>query len=103
MKHFNKLLIPVTFLCVLLTGCTTSKVDNDKINLEFWTLQLSNQKEFVQNVINKYEKKHPNIIIKWVDVPFSEGEKRALASVLSGSTPDIINMNPSFEIGRAHV
>jgi putative chitobiose transport system substrate-binding protein len=31
-----------------------------------------------------------------VDVPFSEGEKRALTAMLSPQVPDIINLNPAF-------
>lgn len=96
MKYAYKLLIPLTALCLLLSACTSSEIKSNKINLEFWTLQLSNQKDFMNNIIKTYEKKHPNIKIKWIDVPFSEGEKRALACVMSGNTPDIINMNPSF-------
>lgn len=39
---------------------------------------------------------NPDIKIKWIDVPFSEGEKRTLASVLSDNPPDLINLNPDF-------
>lgn len=34
--------------------------------------------------------------IKWVDVPFSEGEKRTLAAVMTDNPPDLINLNPDF-------
>ena len=51
---------------------------------------------YINNVITNYEKEHPNIKIKWVDVPFSEGEKRTLASVMTDSPPDLINLNPDF-------
>lgn len=92
-----KILIFFVFIIVVLTACTVKKsVKTTKTTLEFWTLQLSSQKEFINDVISKYEKLHPDIKIKWIDVPFSEGEKRALASVMSGNVPDIINMNPSF-------
>ena len=47
-------------------------------------------------MINEYEKSHPNIKIKWIDVPFSEGEKRVLASIMSNHVPDLVNLNPSF-------
>jgi putative chitobiose transport system substrate-binding protein len=47
-------------------------------------------------VIRCYESEHPNVQIKWIDVPFSEGEKRTLAAVMTDSPPDLINLNPDF-------
>ena len=48
-------------------------------------------------IIKEYESKNPTIKIKWIDVPFSEGEKRILASILSNNPPDLINLNPDFK------
>lgn len=62
----------------------------------FWTLQMSDFSEYIRGVINEFEAKNPDIKIKWIDVPFSEGEKRTLASVLSDNPPDLINLNPDF-------
>jgi len=80
----------------VLTGCSTVKQDTDKKVVEFWTLQLGDFAPYINGIIDKYEKTHPDVKIKWIDVPFSEGEKRALAAVMSKSVPDLINMNPSF-------
>lgn len=52
--------------------------------------------EYMNNVISEFEAQNPEIKIKWIDVPFSEGEKRTLASVLSDNPPDLINLNPDF-------
>lgn len=62
----------------------------------FWTLQMSDFSDYINGVINEFETANPDIKIKWVDVPFSEGEKRTLASVLSDNPPDLINLNPDF-------
>lgn len=62
----------------------------------FWTLQMSDFSDYMNNVISEFEKDNPDIKIKWIDVPFSEGEKRTLASVLSDNPPDLINLNPDF-------
>ena len=51
---------------------------------------------YINEVINKYEQDHPDIKIKWIDVPFSEGEKRTLAAVMTDCPPDLINSNPDF-------
>ncbi len=57
---------------------------------------------YITGVINEFEKENPEIKIKWVDVPFSEGEKRTLASVLSDNPPDLVNLNPDFSATLAH-
>ena len=62
----------------------------------FWTLQMNDFAPYMNKVISEFEAKNPEIKIKWVDVPFSEGEKRTLASVLSDNPPDLINLNPDF-------
>ena len=62
----------------------------------FWTLQMGDFSKYLNNVISEFEKENPDIKIKWVDVPFSEGEKRTLAAVLSDNPPDLINLNPDF-------
>lgn len=71
-------------------------MQEEKITVEFWTLQLSDFTPYMNSMINEYEKSHPNIKIKWIDVPFSEGEKRVLASIMSNHVPDLVNLNPSF-------
>ena len=64
--------------------------------LVFWTLQMRDFSAYMQKVISEFETQNPEIKIKWVDVPFSEGEKRTLASILSDNPPDLINLNPDF-------
>lgn len=64
--------------------------------LTFWTLQMGDFAPYMNEVIWDFEAQYPNIKIKWVDIPFSEGEKRTLAAILSDSPPDLINLNPDF-------
>lgn len=70
------------------------KPANDEV--VFWTLQMSSFSDYMNGVIKDFEKENPDIKIKWIDVPFSEGEKRTLASILSDNPPDLINLNPDF-------
>ncbi len=69
---------------------------NSQNEVVFWTLQMSDFSSYITGVIKDFEKENPDIKIKWIDVPFSEGEKRTLASVLSDNPPDLINLNPDF-------
>src|SRR5574344_2422162 len=67
-----------------------------KKEVTVWTLQMGDFSDYMNNIISNYEAQHPNIKIKWIDVPFSEGEKRTLAAILSDNPPDLINLNPDF-------
>jgi putative chitobiose transport system substrate-binding protein len=78
------------------------KKPNTNNEVVFWTLQMSDFAPYINGVIDDFEKENPNIKIKWVDVPFSEGEKRTLASVLSDNPPDLVNLNPDFSATLAH-
>ena len=77
----------------LLTGCSTKNVDKEIL---FWTLQMGDFAPYVNEIISNYESEHNGVKIKWVDVPFSEGEKRTLAAVMTDNPPDLINLNPDF-------
>ena len=104
MKHLHKiaphlLLLTVSvFSAVFFNGCVTpqEKTESNTIALEFWTLQLMDFKDVLEPMFASYENAHPGITIKWVDVPFNQGEKRALTAMLSPSVPDVINLNPAF-------
>ena len=88
----KKLLI--IFLSIfLLTGCTSK--EQGKV-ITFWTLQMGDFAPYINNIISEYEASHKDIKIKWIDVPFSEGEKRTLAAVMTDCPPDLINLNPDF-------
>ena len=77
----------------LLTGCSNKTTDKE---ITFWTLQMGDFAPYVNEIISNYESEHNGVKIKWVDVPFSEGEKRTLAAVMTDNPPDLINLNPDF-------
>ena len=85
-------LIVIIILSIVFFGRSNSSQDE----LVFWTLQMNDFAPYMNKVINEFEKQNPEVKIKWIDVPFSEGEKRTLASVLSDNPPDLINLNPDF-------
>lgn len=88
-----KKLLLVILSAFLLCGCTAK---NDKKEITFWTLQMGDFAPYIEGIIQDYEAEHQDIKIKWVDVPFSEGEKRTLAAVMTDCPPDLINLNPDF-------
>lgn len=89
------LLVLIAGLCFW-TGYKILNQSEKNNEVVFWTLQMSDFSNYMNEVISEFEAQNPNIKIKWIDVPFSEGEKRTLASVLSDNPPDLINLNPDF-------
>ena len=101
MKRTLQIIIITTILIVTVIFSVCGKnVDNNEV--VFWTLQMSDFAPYINGVISDFEKENPKIKIKWVDVPFAEGEKRTLASVLSDNPPDLVNLNPDFSATLAH-
>ena len=94
MKKLITFLI-IIFSVLILTACSIRKDASSK-EVTFWTLQMGDYADYMYKIIRTYEKEHPNIQIKWIDVPFSEGEKRTLAAVMTDNPPDLINLNPDF-------
>ncbi|MCX5920588.1 MAG: extracellular solute-binding protein [Candidatus Melainabacteria bacterium] len=86
-------------ICLLLAGCTAEKsTPKPKTTLTLWTLQLQEFSAVIQPALAEFEANHPNVKVNWVDIPFSEGEKRVLTAMLSPTVPDVINLNPSFSM-----
>lgn len=92
--------ILIIFLIVLLCSFIFVKKQHaeTKKNITFWTLQMGTFDKYINKIISDYEAKNPDIHITWVDVPYSEGEKRTLASMLSNTPPDLVNLTPEFSI-----
>lgn len=62
----------------------------------FWSLQMGTFGKYMNPLIAEFETQNPDIKIIWIDVPYSEGEKRTLASILSSTPPDLVNLTPDF-------
>ena len=72
---------------------------NNSKKITFWSIQLKPVYEKqIYNIINEFEKEHKGYKIVWIDIPLQEAQKRTLASVLSSTPPDLINLNPDFSI-----
>ncbi|MBE7712285.1 MAG: extracellular solute-binding protein [Cyanobacteria bacterium SIG26] len=96
------IVIITTFVLITATFFIFNKKPTQQNEIVFWTLQMSDFSSYINEVIKEFETQNPNIKIKWIDVPFSEGEKRTLASVLSDTPPDLVNLNPDFSATLAH-
>ena len=92
MKKFAILLVMSAF--ILLSGCGRA---SDKKTIEFWTLQLSPTFDnYFHSLTLAYEKKHPDVAIRWMDIPYDAAVQKLLASVAAGNTPDVVNLSGDF-------
>jgi putative chitobiose transport system substrate-binding protein len=66
------------------------------VTITFWTMQLGSFAHVITPMLKQFEAEHPGVTVQWVDVPFSEMEKRVLIGVLSDQPPDVVNLNPTF-------
>ncbi len=99
----KKIKVLILFIIILLTGVIffPKNPKDTREEVSFYTLQMGTFSDYINGVINAFEKENENVKIKWIDVPYSEGEKRALASILSDNPPDIINLTPDFSLSLA--
>ncbi|MBL8518630.1 MAG: sugar ABC transporter substrate-binding protein [Betaproteobacteria bacterium] len=91
-ERLKRVALHLAFVIVSTPVCASPVVE-----LRFWTMQLSPfHDEFVRGVIRDFEAGHANIRVKWVDVPWSDMEKKVLTSIAAGTAPDLVNLNPQF-------
>jgi putative chitobiose transport system substrate-binding protein len=65
--------------------------------LEFWTMQLSPHLDgYVKGLLKGFEAEHPGVKVKWVDLPWSEMERKVLTAIAARQAPDVVNLNPHF-------
>lgn len=96
MKKFINILIILLSCFAIFYFFSKESPKKAENEIVFWTLQMGDFAPYMNEVIKNFEEQNPQIKIKWVDVPFSEGEKRTLAAILSDNPPDLINLNPDF-------
>ena len=93
----KRIIFAIVFVLSFLTLSACSiRHENQQKEITMWTLQMGDYSTYIYKIIREYEENNPNVQIKWVDVPFSEGEKRTLAAVMTDNPPDLINLNPDF-------
>ena len=76
-------------MCAAVQGCAKKET---RTVIEFWTLQLSPTfDDYFHGLIGDYERQHPNVTIRWVDVPYDAAIQKLLASAAAGNAPDVVN------------
>jgi len=70
--------------------------------LTVWTLDLAPRfSPYMGRVIAAWERAHPGVSVRWIDVPWSSVERKLLAAVFARTAPDLVNLNPPFAANLA--
>jgi multiple sugar transport system substrate-binding protein len=83
---------------VALTGCSISSNSTggsggNKTTLTFWQYYQGTQLTWLKGQVKKFEKANPDVSVNLVQVVGSQQDQKLLASVATGSTPDLFINN----------
>jgi putative chitobiose transport system substrate-binding protein len=91
----------IIFSAFLIIGCAGNKTgDSGKKEISFWTIQLSpTYDDYINGVIAGFEAEHPDVKIRWTDVPHMALQQKLLNAMAAGTPPDVVNLNiDSFQL-----
>lgn len=92
-------------LVLLLAGCGAGSPPGPggrPRQITVWTLDLAPRfSPYMQRVIQAWERRHPGVSVRWIDVPWSSVERKLLAAVFARTAPDLVNLNPPFAANLA--
>lgn len=105
--------IAMTAALILLTtgGCGLSGEDSGgevdvsgkvegKVTLQTWALKPKHT-EYVEELIDGFEKKYPGTEVKWLDQPGDGYSEKVLNQAANGELPDVVNLPPEFGLPLA--
>lgn len=94
----------ILLVCVVVAGVALAPAGQaaPATTVEFWTISLQPFfTGYVNGVIEAYERTHPGVKVRWVDVQFSAVEQKLLAALAGGVPPDVVNLNTEMTIRLA--
>ncbi|MFI6532528.1 ABC transporter substrate-binding protein [Nonomuraea sp. NPDC050547] len=71
-----------------------------KVSLQTWSLKPKFT-DYVQGVIDSFEKKYPGTEVEWLDQPGEGYADKVLSQAASGTLPDVTNLPPDFALPLA--
>jgi ABC-type glycerol-3-phosphate transport system substrate-binding protein len=97
MTRVLRTLVLASAALLLTTACGSSGGGGDggkeTVQLTFWTHTHPPMIDLNKTLIGEYEAKHPNVKIKYEQIPNTEFATKMLTALSNGSGPDVINMD----------
>ncbi len=95
----KKILLISLIILIGLISFQNEIINSKEITLTFWTIQLSPlYDDYINNVIDNFEKENPNVNIIWNDVDFNTYMNKYNMVKHTPLRPDIINLNTNMLI-----
>jgi ABC-type glycerol-3-phosphate transport system substrate-binding protein len=113
-RRLKTTMVAASVLAGLLAGCSSSatetpkagsdgKVANEQksaepVTLRFasWSINEAATKAPLEEIVKKYEEKHPNVKIEFIGIPFGDIKQKTFVMASSGDAPDIIQTFPAW-------
>src|SRR5438105_2334846 len=90
-RTLRRSLVAPVLVLLLSSGAWASP---PRARIEFWTISLQPFfTGYVQGLIAAYERAHPDVQIRWIDVPPQTIEQKLLAAIAGGVGPEVVNLN----------
>ena len=81
------------FLLLVLSSCGPEPRQDAPVTLEFWTIALGDAfADYILGMLAEYERAHPGVEVKWVDVSGGEVAEKFLAALVGDAPPDLANI-----------
>lgn len=98
-----KKLITLSLLIIFLVSMSSLAMAQEK-EIEFWTMQLKpNFTDYINDLISDFEEQNSDVTVEWVDVPWSDMEKKILSATAADNAPDVANLNVPFSMKLAEL
>jgi multiple sugar transport system substrate-binding protein len=78
------------------TAAATGEVKGE-VSLQTWALKPKFT-DYVQGVIDSFEKKYPGVHVQWLDQPGDGYAEKVLSQASGGTLPDVTNLPPDFAL-----
>lgn len=87
--------VAIALTAMAIASCSSGSVSsaNKQIELTYWTHTHPPMIELNKKLVAEYEAKHPNVKIKYEQIPNNQFGTKMLTSLSNGTGPDIINMD----------
>lgn len=91
-KRIFIMLFCAVFLLGSLQGCANQKsaeASSQPINLQFWTLFGGGDAGYMKEIVDKFNRTHPDIHVKYMQLDFNQYYTKLVSGIAAGRSPDI--------------
>lgn len=98
MPSCNRIFAGLLLVMLAVTNsCDRRAEASAKVRIEFWTIDLRLRfSDYIESLVSRYEKEHPNVDVVWVDVPFTAMVRKYISAAAAGRAPDVVNLSDGF-------